>query len=676
MKLFEDEKEKFIPRDLSWLSFNERVLEEASDPNNPLLEQLRFLAIFVSNLDEFHMVRVAGLKNVLDSAINRKDPHGYYPLEVYDQIKERVKKDVKLLYDVYKEKLKELEKNEIVIKSTKDATKTQKASFNKHFESTLYPIVTPMAVDPGHPFPVLPSRTMALAVHLSRKTENFVAILPLPSNIPRVFKLTSVKNEESFILIDEIIKDNLDVFFKGYKILDAAFFRVIRDSELAIEEEVTPNLLKAIEEEVKKRSWGKVVYMEIEASASAQLKDILCERMEIPAEEVIPIDGAMDLSFLWELSSKIERPQLMFKGYAPATFNYENIFTRISEEDFITHLPYQSFHPTVDLVRAAAADENVLAIKMTLYRTNRNSAIVAALKDAAKNKKQVTVLVEIKARFDEESNIHWVRELEASGCHVIYGIPGLKVHSKMTLIVRKEEGIIRRYVHLSTGNYNENTGKIYTDIGYFTSNEDIAKDISDMFNVVTGYSMPSTWKRIVSSPNDLRKYFFYMIEREITNQKKNKTGKIWAKLNSLEDPQTIQRLYEASCAGVEINLIVRGICCLVPGVKDLSENIKVKSIVGRFLEHSRMYMFNNNNSPRVFLSSADWMTRNLDKRVELLFEVYNVKIKDHLRDIINDCWKDNVKTRWLQSDGTYKRASSKEKPFNVQEHLIQLYAPQ
>ncbi len=666
-----EKKDKLIHRDLSWLSFNERVLEESTDLSNPLLERVKFLAIFVSNLDEFFMVRVAGLKDVIGSEINKVDQYGYYAQDVLRDIKTRTQELIKRLYQIYQGSIyPELEKNEITLKKYDALKKEQKKFVQNYFESILYPIVTPLAVDPGHPFPVLPSKTIAFAVHVLQKKESFLAIIPIPKNTPRLIKLPSSKTESSFILVDEVLRQHLKNFFKGYQVKSAALFRVIRNSELTLDEEMAPDLLKSIEDEIKKRRRAEAVYLEIETSCEQALKEKLCEGLRFPVDDVIQIESNLDFNFFFEMLDKVERPDLRYPGYLPGKIEYEKIFERISAGDFITHLPYQSFYPTVNLISSAAKDEHVLAIKMTLYRTSKDSAIIEALKEAARNRKQVTVLVEIKARFDEENNIRWVRELEDAGCHVIYGMPGLKVHSKMALIVRKEEGQIKRYVHLSTGNYNEKTARVYTDIGYFTANEDFAKDISDVFNVVTGYSVPATWKRIISAPNDLRDYFFSLVDREIKFHKKGKNGLIQAKFNSLEDPRMIDKLYEASQTGVKIQLIVRGICCLIPGVKDLSENITVKSLVGRFLEHSRIYIFNNNNAPRVFLSSADWMTRNFDRRVELLFEITKEEIKGQLKDVIGLCWKDNVKSRMLMSDRSYQRWPADGEKFNFQEHLI------
>jgi len=672
-----DEKEKFIERELSWLAFNERVLEEAIDPQNPLLEQIKFLAIAVSNLDEFFMVRVAGLLNLIDSGYNRRDPYGYYPQELYREIRQRSEQLIARVYEVYKQRLKDLKEKDIEIQRFQQLNREQQKFVRRYFDSTLYPIITPMAVDPGHPFPVLPSQTIAFAVSVIRKSENYLAIIPIPKNIPRLVKLPAVKSEVPFILLEDIIREHLPKFFKGYRLAGQTVFRIIRDSELMVDEEFAPDLLRAIDQEVKKRTRARIVYMAIEKSTPDDLTQMLCNGLSFSQDQVIPVENDLDLTYLFSLYQNVYRPELCYPGYVPAKIPYENIFQRISEGDFITHVPYQSFYPTIDLIAHSAQDPDVLAIKMTLYRTNSNSAIIQALKEAARNGKQVTVLVEIKARFDEENNIRWSRELENEGCHVIYGIPGLKIHSKMTMIVRREEGQIKRYIHLSTGNYNENTAHVYTDIGYFTANEDFAKDISDVFNIVTGYSMPSPGKRIITSPKDMRQYFLSLIDREIYFQKHYRNGRIDVKMNSLEDPQTIEKLYEASQAGVKINLIVRGICCLIPGIKNMSDHIQVRSIVGRFLEHSRIFIFNNNTNPRIFLSSADWMRRNFDRRIELLFEVSKEDIKQHLMHIMNLFWKDNTKARILGSNRIYARPACGQAAdrINLQEYLMSYYEP-
>lgn len=673
-KITVSDNEKYIPRDYSWLLFNERVLNEANDLSNPILERAKFLAIFVSNMDEFFMVRVASLKNMIESQINNDPRYGYTPTELMGLILDKSHQLIDALYDIYNNKiLKELAKNRIFIKSLDELKNDQKKFIKSYFETTLFPIITPMAVDPGHPFPVLPSKTMSFAVHIDKKGESHLAIIPVPKNIPRLLKLPSPRDEYQFILVEEVIREYLSGLFKGYHITEFSLFRVIRDSEIEGDEELTSDLLKAIDEQVKRRTFAKPVYLEVEGDCSSELQQMLCDGLNFPLVEVTKITASLDLTFLFELFTQLDTARITYDSHNPRKVPYDDIFERIKEQDLLVHLPYQSFYPTVDLIQAAARDPHVLAIKMTLYRTNKGSAIIDALKEAAQNGKQVTTLVEIKARFDEENNIRWTRQLEEAGCHVIYGLTGLKVHSKMTLIVREEEGKIRRYVHLSTGNYNEKTAHTYTDLGYFTVNEDVARDISELFNVITGYSQPTQWEGIVTAPENLREYTLSLIDREIRFQNKYKNGKIFAKFNSLEDHAIIDKLYEASQAGVKIRLVVRGICCLVPGVKDLSEHIEVRSIVGRFLEHTRIFIYNNNENPRVFLGSADWMARNFDRRIEILFEINKTELKSHLMEVMDLSWKDNQKAWELTAGQKYQKLKSKTAPFNFQNHLIKLY---
>ncbi|KJJ85602.1 polyphosphate kinase [Candidatus Omnitrophus magneticus] len=670
-----DPKETLIHRDLSWLSFNERVLKEAFDTSNPLFERVKFLSIVANNLDEFFMVRVSGLKRLIAAGYNHKDAFGYYPTELFSEIQYRINIQIQELYNGYKENINNaLKKNNIFILKPEQLNSEQTKAIKKYFEETLFPIVTPMAVDSGHPFPALHSKTIAFALQLSRNNEFYSALCLIPKSVPRLFKLPSDKQESCFIFIEEILRFHLKSFFRGYQIIDSFLFRLLRDSEISIEEEYAPDLLKAMEIEIGKRPKAKVISLQVEKSKHSRLLEFLYTNLDFPKDDIIFIDDSLDLSSLSELTFKAIRPELMFSSYTPAKTEYQNIFDKIKEGDFLLHVPYQSFSPTVDLIQTAAKDNDVLAIKMTLYRTNEDSAIIKALVEAAKNKKQVTVVVELKARFDEERNIEWTKSLELAGCHVIYGISGIKIHSKIALIVRQEEGRIVRYAHMATGNYNEKTARIYTDIGYFTRIDDFAMDISDIFNVITGYSQPARWKKIVASPNDMRKYFFDLIDKEIQFQKKSNNGFVFAKMNSLEDPEIINKLYEASNSGVKIKLIVRGICCLIPGVEGMSENIEIKSIVGRFLEHSRVFIFNHNGSPRTFLSSADWMRRNFDSRIELLFEVTRQDLNEHLRFILDECWKDTAKTRILTSSREYIHCLPNEKMFNAQENFIKYYA--
>ncbi|MFA5929183.1 MAG: polyphosphate kinase 1, partial [Candidatus Margulisiibacteriota bacterium] len=561
------QKTRCTQRDLSWLSFNARVLEEANSPQVPLLEKIKFLAIFANNLDEFFMVRVANLQKLLFMGFNKKDRFGYLPYDLHLQIKKETYLLRNRLYAIQKKLLIQLEKNKIRLRKYFELDPEQRKYVRKYFEATLYPTLTPMAIDQGRPFPLLPSKTLAFAVTLKRFKNTHLVVIPLPKILPRLLRLPSEQDEFNFILIEEILRSHLASFFKGYKMTGISLFRVIRDSELIVDEELTPDLLKAIDSEVKNRRRAKVVSLEVERACPPELLELLCLGLDFPGNEVTKIISGFDLTYNFELAKQTALPRISYPAYLPAKLDYANIFDKIQQGDILLHLPYQSFQPTIDLLQTAARDENVLAIKLTLYRTDEKSAIITALKDAAKNKKQVTVLVEIKARFDEERNITWAKELEDAGCHVMYGIAGMKVHSKMLLIIRKEDERIRRYVHLSTGNYNENTARVYTDLSYFTVNEDFGRDISDIFNFVTGCSMPSNWQRVVSAPNDLRDHFFTLIDNEIAFQKKHKNGRIFAKFNSLEDLKIIEKLYQASQAGVEVDLIVRGMCCLIPGVK-------------------------------------------------------------------------------------------------------------
>ena len=669
-----DKKQTYINRDLSWLAFNRRVLEESANKGNPLLERLKFLAICSNNLDEFFMVRVAALKRLMAAGYNKKGRFGYYPQELYTEVRTESQRMTTSLHQDYARKLfNELRRQNIYLRGFEELDDAQKRHINGYMNSTLTSILTPMAIDQGRPFPVLASKTLAFAVLLSRNEQEHLAIIPIPKNISRVVHLQSEKQGFDFILVDEIIRQNLGVFFRGYEIKEATVFRLMRDSELIVDEGYAADLLQAIEREVKRRPKAHVTYLEVEEACSARMAELLCTSLAFAPEEVNRISGTIDLTYLFDLITQVPLPELRFKSYTPSAPHYENIFDKIKERDFLLHLPYQSFQPTVDLLREAAQDKDVLAIKITLYRKDSDSAIIKALQRAAANNKQVTVLVEIKARFDEAQNIEWVKALEEAGCHVIYGIAGMKIHSKIALVIRREEEQIRRYVHLSTGNYNERTATAYTDIGYFTANNDFSRDVSDVFNVITGFSLPARWKRIMSSPYDLRKYFCELIDKEIEHQKRYNNGLIYAKINSLEDTEIIDKLYEASNAGVKVRLIVRGICCLRPGIKDLSRNIIVKSVVGRFLEHSRVYLFNNNNNERLFLSSADWMNRNFDRRVELLFEVYNEDLKSELHAILETYWKDNLHSWLLASDGSYARPPLDSPRLNAQETLITRY---
>lgn len=664
------QKDFFIHRDISWVEFNQRVLSEAANKNIPLLERLKYIAIFSSNLDEFYMVRVAGLQRLIDGGYNKNDNFGYQPQEVLQIIKEKLKTLQAYQNKLFYELLDELKEENIFLKKYKDLSTEQLMYLQRYFDNNIYSVLTPMAIDLGRPLPSIASKTTCLAVSLKKDDQKNLAIIPFPKLMDRVIKLTSESNSQEFILLEELLAANIERFFKGYDVDSYSFFRITRDSELSINEDFAPDLLEAIQHELKNRPKANVVSMEVSSDSSLDILSQISSFFGFGIENIVKTFGVLDLTFLFSLTSMINRPDLLYRSFIPKSKKIDDIFDEIKKGDFYIHMPFESFDPTVDIINHAAIDDDVLAIKMTIYRTDDNSLIVNALKDAANNGKNVVVLMELKARFDEENNIRWSKQLEQAGCHVIYGFAEMKIHSKMLMIVRREQSGIKRYVHLSTGNYNAKTAKLYTDIGFFTCNDEMGKDISDIFNVITGYSIPSTSQKVVSAPENLRNHVFGLIDAEISYQKKSQNGFIFAKFNSLEDLEVIEQLYEASQAGVNINLIVRGICCLVPGKKGLSENITVKSVVGRFLEHTRIYMFNNNDDPRLFLSSADLMSRNLDRRIELLFEIYSQSIKQDLISVLNLYWAENEKSWFAQSDGSYIHASVSEDVINAQEELI------
>ena len=670
----ENRRARFIHRELSWLAFNERVLEEAEDRANPLGERLKFVAIFASNIDEFFMVRLAGIRRLMDAHYRKPDDYGYFPDEIFAEIKNRIHSLNERLYADYRKAMRELGKHRISLRRYNELNRKQKQSVKNYFDSTVFPVMTPMAVDQGHPFPVLPSKTLTFVLRLEKDGQEYFAILPVPAVVPRIYRLPTARGTHEYILIEEIIRNNISVFFRGYTIVEHSLFRVSRDSDLNVREEYAEDLLKAIETEIRKRPKARAVWLEVESDMSGEMIEKLCEEFEMPPADVMKLQGELDLTFLFSLTSSISGSDLFYPGFTPAQQKTGDMLEQIRAGDFLVHVPFESFEPVVNFVRNAARDPKVLALKMTLYRTSPDSSFIKALKTAASNGKQVTVLVEIKARFDEENNIVWAKELEKAGCHVIYGIPGLKIHSKIALVVRNEDDGIRRYIHLSTGNYNEKTANIYTDIGLLTCNEEIARDVSDVFNVISGYSIPPKWKKIVSAPYNLRNYFNQMIDNEIALCRKYGGGEIFAKMNSLADNKIIEKLYDASCNGVKIRLLVRGICCLIPGVKGMSENIEVRSIVGRFLEHSRIFCFRNQGDHRVYLSSADWMTRNFDRRIELLFEIEKPELSGHLIELFEQYWQDNCKSRVLRSSGIYERTKNDKPKLNTQEYLIRYYS--
>lgn len=654
----------FINRELSWIEFDARVLGEAEDVLNPLFERLKFLSITASNLDEFFMVRVASLKDMVNAGYTKKDIAGMTAAEQLAALDERTHAFVKRQYKIYNDELVPALAREgfHIIGSHEELTHEQEIFVDKYFHEDVYPVLTPMAVDSSRPFPLIRNKTLNIAALLKKKNgddETEFATVQVPSVLPRFVRLPG--EQDTIILLEEIIERNIDKLFLNYDILCAYPYRIMRNADLSIDEEDAADLLKEIEKQLKKRQWGQAIRLEVQGNIDKQLLKRLKSELNITDSDIYRIDGPLDLTFLMKLYGSFDYAKLKTPKYMPAPvpelMNGKNIFEAVREGDILLHHPYQTFDPVVDFVRQAANDPGVLAIKQTLYRVSGNSPIVAALAAAAENGKQVSVLVELKARFDEENNIIWARKLEQAGCHVIYGLVGLKTHSKITLVVRREEDGIRRYVHLGTGNYNDSTAKLYCDMGLFTCSPAIGEDATAVFNMLSGYSEPVGWNKLSLAPLWLRDRFHYLVEREIRHAKEGQEAHIIAKMNSVCDKDIIELMYRASKAGVKIELIVRGICCLIPQLEGVSENITVRSIVGTFLEHSRIFYFENGGNPEIYMASADWMSRNLDRRVEIMFPVEDTKLKKEVKHILDVQLADNVKAQLMQPDGSYVKVS-------------------
>lgn len=697
--------EYFYNRELSWILFNERVLDEAKDRNIPLFDRLKFLSITSSNLDEFFMIRVASLKDMVQVNYTKKDLAGMTPQEQVTAISQKAHYFVQDQYETYNHSLvPALNKHGIhILDHYENLNETQAKYVDRYFREEVYPVLTPMAVDSSRPFPLIRNKSLNIGAILKLKKENAgngqfrelymshtsgkkkanangdidFATVQVPSGLPRFVEIPSAGNgEKTFILLEQIIEKNISNLFMNYEVQAAFPYRVMRSADLTIEEDEAADLLIEIERQIKKRKWGQAIRLEVEAGIDKRLLKILHNELNLSEEEIFKINGPLDLTFLMNLSGLEGFEHLRSPKYTPQPAKYlngeENLFEQIREHDILLHHPYETFDPVVNFVRQAAKDPDVLAIKQTLYRVSSNSPIIASLAAAAENGKQVTVLVELKARFDEENNIIWARKLEQAGCHVIYGLVGLKTHSKITLVVRREEDGIRRYVHLGTGNYNDSTAKLYTDMGLLTCRRVIGEDATAVFNMLSGYSEPAVWNKLAIAPIWLRERFMQLIKREIEFAKAGRTAFIRAKMNSLCDPDIISALYEASAAGVKIELVVRGICCLRVGIPGISENISVRSIVGDFLEHSRIFHFRNAGFEEVYMGSADWMPRNLDKRVEILFPVEDENLKKEIIHIMDIQLNDNVKARELLPDGTYQRAKRGRKPkLNAQKYFCE-----
>lgn len=663
--------EKFYNRELSWLDFNYRVLSEARDKHIPLMERLKFLSITASNLDEFFMIRVASLMDQIHAGYTKKDISGMTSKEQVEAILAKTHEFASTQYSTYNRSfLPTLKKEGLKIVTEYEKLTDKQAEYaDTYFMQEVFPVLTPMAVDSSRPFPLIRNKSLnigALLMDKKKKDTIDFATVQVPSGLPRVVTIPTDEDDcMTIILLEQIIEKNIQKLFMNYKVLCATPFRVMRNADLTIDEDEAADLLIEIEKQLKKRQWGEAIRLEVEDSIDKRLLKVLRRELNIREDAIFRLNGPLDLTFLmnvYDLEGFDHLKETPYRPQQPKMLSQgRNLFEQIREKDILLHHPYETFDPVVHFVRLAAKDPDVLAIKQTLYRVSRHSPIIAALAEAAENGKQVSVLVELKARFDEENNIVWARMLEKAGCHVIYGLVGLKTHSKITLVVRREEDGIRRYVHLGTGNYNDSTARLYTDMGMFTCKYQYGEDATAVFNMLSGYSEPLTWNKLALAPLWLRDKFLFLIGRECENAKKGRSAKIIAKMNSLCDSGIIDALYEASEAGVEIQLIVRGICCLKAGIPGLSENIHVRSIVGTFLEHSRIFYFENNGEPEYYMGSADWMPRNLDKRVEILFPVEDPVLREEVRHILDIQLSDTKKAHILMPDGHYEKVDQRGK---------------
>jgi polyphosphate kinase len=659
-----DDPSLFYSRELSWLAFNDRVLEEAFDARNPLLERLKFIGIFSTNLDEYFMIRVAALKQQLAAEVHKRSNDGRLPNEQLAAISERLRPSLdrfaKLLRD---DLMPALGIEGIAIRSYAELSHEQKNDLRILFDERVFPVLTPLAVDQGHPFPYISNLSLSLGVEMYESTvdgpEMHFARVKVPQSLPRLIAIHAPEGTNHFVLLEDVIAHNLDALFPGMEIRASYRFRVTRDADLDLQEDEADDLLRMIESELRRRRFGEPVRLEVEASMPEALRTKLLEALSLGEDDLYAIDGMLGTNDLFALVA-LDRPELHDAPFTPSIpkrlVGESDIFAAIREGDILLQHPYESFDPVVQFVKAAANDPHVLAIKQTLYRTSGDSPIVNALVEAAENGKQVAALIELKARFDEENNIHWARNLERVGAHVVYGFPGLKVHAKVILVVRDEPDGIRRYVHFGTGNYNDKTAKIYTDLSLFTCRPELGADVTHLFNRLTGFSKTTQYKELLVAPTTLRAGFVDLIEREIENARAGRPAGIVAKLNAISDKRMVQALYRASQAGVPIELIVRGMCELRPGIPGVSDTIRVRSIVGRFLEHSRIFAFENGGSREIYMGSADWMGRNLDRRVETIVPVLDPVLREYLwGGILDMLLRDNVNTRFLQSDGTYVR---------------------
>ena len=671
-----DQPENFTNRELSWLEFNQRILGEARDRKNPLFERMKFLSITASNLDEFFMVRIASLKDMVNAGYQKKDIAGMTAQEQLRALNEKMQAFCEKQYTTYNRALlPKLSEEGLEIISFSELSEKEMDFLEEYFHKNIYPVLTPMAIDSSRPFPLIQNKTLNIAALIKsrnkdkkEKKEYDIATVQVPSVLPRVILLPQKdgpKRKCKVILLENVIEHYLDVLFLNHEIICSAPYRIMRNADLSIDEDDAEDLLKEIEKSLKMRQWGEVIKFEYEERMDKRLVKYLKKQFKVHSCDMYAFNGPLDLTFLMKCYGIEGFEDLKEAPYIPQKNKKlradKNIFNQIRKGDVLLHHPYESFDPIVAFIKQAAEDENVLAIKQTLYRVSGHSPIIAALAQAAENGKQVTVLVELKARFDEENNINWARKLEKAGCHVIYGLVGLKTHCKIALVVRREADGIRRYVHLGTGNYNDSTAKLYTDTGMFTCRNAVGEDATAVFNMLSGYSEPANWNQLIVAPIWMKKRFLEMIARETQNAKEGKPARIIAKCNSLCDRKIILALYEASCAGVQIDLIVRGICCLVAGKPGVSENIRVRSIVGTFLEHARIFYFYNDGNEEVYMGSADWMPRNLDRRVEIVFPVEAPDLKEKAKHILDVQLRDTLKAHCLLEDGTYRKVDRRGK---------------
>jgi polyphosphate kinase len=675
----------YISRELTWIEFNNRVLEEALDERNPLLERLKFIAIFGTNLDEYFMIRVAALKQQVEAEIHKRSDDGKLPEEqlaaVFDALKSSLSRKMRCLDDQI---FPALERHGVRILPYDQLDNKTRALMQSYFDERVFPVLTPLAIDQSHPFPYISNLSLSLAVELEESTGaesgTYFARVKVPGSLPRFVPIeTAPAGQRWFVMLEDLIANNLGALFPGMKVKSAYVFRVTRDADLDLQEDEADDLLRAIESELRKRRFGEPVRLEVSFGMPAHLRERLLEALSLSAVDCYEIDGMLGTSELWTIVN-IDEPGLHDPPFTPAIpkrlVGTTDLFAAIREGDLLLHHPYESFDPVVQFVKQAANDPDVLAIKQTLYRTSGNSPVVGALIDAAENGKQVAALIELKARFDEENNIHWARNLERVGAHVIYGIAGLKTHAKVILVVRNEPDGIRRYMHFGTGNYNDKTARIYTDLSLFTCRPELGSDVTQLFNALTGFSKADAYQELMVAPVGLRPGFVALINRETEHAIAGRPCGIRAKLNAITDAGIVRALYRASQAGVPIDLVVRGMCVLRPGIPGISETIRVRSIVGRFLEHSRIFAFSNAGEREIYIGSADWMGRNLDRRVETVVPVLDDELGDSIeRDILDLMMADNVKSRVLRADGTYERRGVMpgEKRVDAQQTFLRTY---